>query len=196
MPKMVGSHAIETIIDGIGRECLPLRQTRLINVYDPSKIQVQMSGIPVVDDNNNFVIDTAGAGKGALSVSIKSANGEEVRHSIRDIGHGRFEVTYYPTVPIAHRLDIKYNGNTVPSAAAAEINVRDSVAGKIVTAAGLGLYTAKVNNDTSFVIDTMGHKSSEFDVIITGPADAVPPFEAIPPRCYQQKDGRLLVEFR
>ena len=53
-----------------------------------------------------------------------------------------------------------------------------------------------VNNDTSFVIDTMGHKSSEFDVIITGPADAVPPYEAIPLRCYQQKDGRLLVEFR
>ena len=91
---------------------------------------------------------------------------------------------------------IKYNGKTVPSAVATEINVRDSAAGKMVTASGLGLYTAKVNNDTSFVIDTMGHKSSEFDVIITGPADAVPPYEAIPLRCYQQKDGRLLVEFR
>jgi filamin len=70
------------------------------------------------------------------------------------------------------------------------------VAGKTVTASGLGLYTAKANSDTSFVIDTMGHKSSEFDVIITGPAEAVPPFEAIPLRCYQQKDGKLLAEFR
>ena len=173
-----------------------MKQTRLINVYDPSKIQIHLSGVPIAGDNNNFVIDTSGAGKGALSVSVKSANGEEVRHSIRDIGHGRFEVTYYPTVPIAHRLDIKYNGKTVPSAVATEINVRDSAAGKMVTASGLGLYSAKVNNDTSFVIDTMGHKSSEFDVIITGPADAVPPYEAIPLRCYQQKDGRLLVEFR
>ena len=44
-----------------------------------SPLQVHSSGVPVVGDNNNFVIDTAGAGKGALSVSIKSANGEEVR---------------------------------------------------------------------------------------------------------------------
>ena len=41
------------------------------------------------------------------------------------------------------RLDIKYNGITVPSAAAAEITVKDSAAGKVVTASGLGLYTAK-----------------------------------------------------
>ena len=39
MPKMVGSHAIETIVDGKGGDGFPVKQTRLVNVYDPAKIQ-------------------------------------------------------------------------------------------------------------------------------------------------------------
>ena len=73
--------------------------------------------------------------------------------------------------------------------------VKDAMQGKMVTASGLGLYQAKVNEDSSFTIDTLGQKSGDFDVLITGPPDAIPPYEAIPLRCYQQKDGRLLVEF-
>ena len=41
----------------------------------------------------------------------------------------------------------------------------------------------------------MGRPSKEFDVIVSGPADVIPPNEAIPVRCYQQKDGNLLAEF-
>ena len=41
----------------------------------------------------------------------------------------------------------------------------------------------------------MGQSSKEFDVIVSGPADVIPPNEAIPVRCYQQKDGNLLAEF-
>ena len=77
MPQVVGSHAIEISRDGNSGNGFPLMQTRLVNVYDPSKIQVHLTGVPVVGENNNFVIDTAGAGKGALSVSIKSADGED-----------------------------------------------------------------------------------------------------------------------
>lgn len=60
--------------------------------------------------------------------------------------------------------------------------MRDPLQGKTVTASGLGLYTALVNSPTSFVIDTNGQKSSDFDILVTGPPDAVPPYEAIPLR--------------
>ncbi len=65
-----------------------------------------------------------------------------------------------------------------------------------MTASGAGLYSARVGQDSSFTIDTMGKPSSDLDVVVTGPSDGVPPFEAIPVRCYQQKDGRLLADFR
>ena len=139
------------------------------------------------------IVDTASAGKGALSIAIKAA-GQDVKHSIRDIGQGRFELTYIPNLPIPHKLDLKYN-NCAISKKAFEVQVQDSLYGKVITASGLGLYQAKANHNTSFVIDTMGHKSNEFDVIIIGPPDAIPPNEAIPLRCYQQKDGKLLAQF-
>lgn len=66
-------------------------------------------------ENSQLIIDTSGAGKGALSVSIKAASGQEVTHSIRDIGHGRFEVSYFPVLPVPHKLDVKYNGNFISS---------------------------------------------------------------------------------
>ena len=47
----------------------------------------------------------------------------------------------------------------------------------------------------SFIINTMGKSSKDFDVVVSGPADVIPPNEAIPVRCYQQKDGNLLAEF-
>lgn len=53
-----------------------------------------------------------------------------------------------------------------------------------------------MSSNSSFIIDTLGRSSNNFDVIITGPPDSVPPYEAVPLRCYQQKDGNLLVEFQ
>ena len=54
--------------------------------------------------------------------------------------------------------------------------------GQVVTASGLGLYSARVNKPSSFIISTLGRKSGDFDVLITGPPDAVPPYEAVPLR--------------
>jgi filamin len=57
-------------------------------------------------------------------------------------------------------------------------------------ATGIGLYQAKAGKPTSFVIETLGNSSKDFDVVITGPNST-----AVPVRCYQQKDGNLLAEF-
>ena len=64
-----------------------------------------------------------------------------------------------------------------------------------MTASGKGLYHTRVGKATSFIIHTLGRASKEFDVIVSGPPDVIPPNEAVPVRCYQQKDGNLLAEF-
>lgn len=68
--------------------------------------------------------------------------------------------------------------------------VRNPATGHSMTATGLGLHQARVNKCTSFVIETLGQASKDFDVIITGPQDW-----AVSVRCYQQKDGNLLAEY-
>ena len=67
--------------------------------------------------------------------------------------------------------------------------------GKEPTATGLGLYQARVEKQTSFIIETLGVTAQAFDIFVTGPGNVVPPNEAIPVRCYQQKDGNLMAEF-
>ena len=76
-----------------------------------------------------------------------------------------------------------------------EAKVRNPLYGKEVTANGKGLYHTRVAKPANFIIHTLGRSSKEFDVIVSGPSDVVPPNEAIPVKCYQQKDGNLMAEF-
>ena len=53
-----------------------------------------------------------------------------------------------------------------------------------------------MEKQTSFIIETLGVTAQAFDIFVTGPSNVVPPNEAIPVRCYQQKDKNLLAEFK
>lgn len=70
------------------------------------------------------------------------------------------------------------------------MTVQDPAVGKEVRAIGLGLYQSRANHVSSFTIHTAGYPHHDFDVVVTGPEG-----NAVPVRCYQQKDGNLLAEF-
>ena len=38
----------------------------------------------------------------------------KVKHSIRDLSRGQYQVLYYPQLATTHKVDIKYNGLSVP----------------------------------------------------------------------------------
>ena len=38
----------------------------------------------------------------------------KVKHSIRDLGRGQYQVLYYPALATTHKVEIKYNGLSVP----------------------------------------------------------------------------------
>ena len=102
--------------------------------------------------------------------------------------------SFFFSFSVVHKFDIKYNGLPITSNPI-EAKVRNPAQGKDVTASGRGLYHTRVGKAASFIINTMGKSSKDFDVVVSGPADVIPPNEAIPVRCYQQKDGNLLAEF-
>jgi len=186
VPKLVGRYALKEAATDV--------EIQTKDTYDASLVRVLQAEQAFAGQPASLVVDTSGAGRGALSLAMKAA-GYDIKHSIRDLSDGKFEITYLPTLPIPHKLEVKFN-NAAVTERAIELPVLDPMTGKAVTAAGLGLYQARVGGDASFVIDTMGRKTANFDVVITGPADAVPPFEAVPIRCYQQKDGNLLAEYQ
>lgn len=58
-------------------------------------------------------------------------------------------------------------------------------------AVGVGLYQGISNKMSTFIIDSTGKSSHEFDVVVTGPQHC-----AVPVQCYQHKNGmNLIVEF-
>lgn len=89
-----------------------------VDVFDPAQIKVAKLGDIILGQDNHVRVDTSKAGEGTLSVAIRAA-GQEVEHAVHEFedredpesGGGRsFDVSFYPTMAIAHKLDIKYNG--------------------------------------------------------------------------------------
>ncbi len=188
-PQKVGVYTIHILDSELNTAGDPIS----VNVFDPSQIRLSKLNDVILGQENKVRVDTSNAGEGALSVSIRAA-GQEVRHSIQDLANGQYDVLFYPTMAIVHKLDIKYNGLPITTNPI-ETKVRNPAQGKEVTASGRGLYHTRVGKAASFIIHTMGKLSKDFDVVVSGPADVIPPNEAIPVRCYQQKDGNLLAEF-
>ena len=183
-PERVGSYNITVLHQGSPIATSPF----YVEASDPRRVNVNASGECYAGKECGLRVDAAEAGRGALSVGIRAA-GQDVKHSIRDLGAGIYQVLFYPKAPVVHKIDVRYNGVPVKSKPF-EIPVRNPATGHAVTATGLGLHQARVNKATAFVIETLNQPSKEFDVLITGPKDW-----AVPVKCYQQKDGNLLAEY-
>ncbi|KAK3891382.1 hypothetical protein Pcinc_004729 [Petrolisthes cinctipes] len=180
----VGSYSVVVLHQGMAINGTPYT----VDAADPRRLTLQPSGDCYSGHECALKVDASGAGRGSLSVGVRAA-GQDVKHSIRDLGGGHYKVLFYPCAPIPHKVDVRYNGVPVQGAPF-EIPVHNPATGNAVTATGLGLHQARVNKPTSFVIETLNQPSKDFDVLITGPQDS-----AVPIKCYQQKDGNLLAEY-
>lgn len=183
-PEKVGPYTVTVLHQGSPIATSPF----IVEASDPRRVVVEASGECFSGKECGLRVDAAEAGRGALSVGVRAA-GQDVKHSIRDLGAGIYQILFYPKAPVPHKVDVRYNGIPIRSSAL-EVAVRNPATGHSVTATGLGLYQARVNKPTAFVIETLNQPSKEFDVLITGPRDW-----AVPVKCYHQKDGNLLAEY-
>eukprot|EP00092_Neocalanus_flemingeri_P041721 GFUD01045442.1.p1 GENE.GFUD01045442.1~~GFUD01045442.1.p1 ORF type:complete len:1832 (+),score=552.65 GFUD01045442.1:1088-6583(+) len=189
-PTKLGTHSVAITVGGRSIPSSPFK----CEVFDPQSVRVTDVGPVEIGTECSLTVDVADAGHGALSVAVRTS-GQEVKHSIRDMSRGQYQVLYYPLLATSHKVDIKYNGLTVAESPI-ELHAKNPATGKEPTATGLGLYQARVEKQTSFIIETLGVTAQAFDIFVTGPGNVVPPNEAIPVRCYQQKDKNLLAEFK
>jgi len=189
-PTKLGTHSIDI---SVGDRAIPSSPFKC-EVFDPQSVRVTDIGPVEIGTECSLTVDVSDAGHGALSVAVRTS-GQEVKHSIRDMSRGQYQVLYYPQLATSHKVDIKYNGLTVAESPIV-LHAKNPATGKEPTATGLGLYQARVEKQTSFIIETLGVTAQAFDIFVTGPGNVVPPNEAIPVRCYQQKDKNLLAEFK
>ncbi|KAG7304484.1 hypothetical protein JYU34_011429, partial [Plutella xylostella] len=107
-PEEVGTHLIDVLIGGDKLAAGPL----VAKVYDASLIRVTDLGNAIVDQQCQFKVDASAAGEGQLEISI---NEGEVPNHVQVVGGGRCLVFWRPEAPTPHRVDIKFNGEPVPS---------------------------------------------------------------------------------
>lgn len=106
--------------------------------------------------------------------------------------NGIHQVAYQPVIPVPHLVFIKYNNfNINGSPFMLTVREQNPSTSAELRAVGLGLYSGISNKMSTFIIDSAGKSSHEFDVVITGPQNS-----AVPAQCYQHKNGmNLIVEF-
>ena len=136
---------------------------------------------------NNRTVDTSRAGRGVLNVSILCGQ-NEVQHNIKEIGSSTFVVSYVPRIDLPHQIDVRYNGHSAPGFPQL-VEIRDPSHSIIVH--GNGLKSCIPGESATFIIETAGFAlAKDFDIIVTEPNGS-----PLPVKCYQQKNGSLLVEW-
>ncbi|CAB3388551.1 Hypothetical predicted protein [Cloeon dipterum] len=183
-PVAVGLHQVWVRRAGLAAADNPFE----LEVFDPAQASLAHVSDAVLGQPCTLTIDASKAGRANLQVVVTAA-GREVKAAVRDVGHGRHEVSFLPSICTPHRVDVKLNGLPV-AGCPTEVAVRDAAAGRDLAATGKGLFQAEAGAEAAFTILTLARPAREFDVVISGPAGI-----AIPVRCYQQKDGNLLAQY-
>ncbi|XP_054168385.1 filamin-C-like [Oppia nitens] len=182
-PKEIGLHKMELFSNSKSVFKKPL----FIAVCDPSRVKVNDLYDGVIDRENQFKVDTSKAGWGVLSVNIKS-NEKDIPYNIKELSSNIFMVSFIPRIDISHQIDIRYNGHLIPGFPQT-IDIRDPSQAIIVH--GNGIKSSVPGENTTFIIETGCFASAkDFDIIVTDPNGS-----PLPVKCYQQKNGSLLVEW-
>ncbi|EEC09954.1 conserved hypothetical protein [Ixodes scapularis] len=181
--REVGLYRVEVLHGGSPISGKPF----VVEVCDPSRVKVVDIEDGIVGRSQTFRVDTTRAGHGTLNVVI-TAGGREVRNNIRESGPGVYKVSYVPKSDLPHKIDVYYNGHQAPGCPQI-VEVRDP--GHVIIAHGAGLKACQLGKTCSFVIETGGYgDAKDFDILVSAPNGS-----PLPVKCYQQKDGSLLVEW-
>lgn len=116
-----------------------------------------------------------------------SANGNDVPYTIKEITPKVYTFKFTPNSDALHEFDIYFDKFHVPGSPF-PINVQAHLESIIIY--GEGLKSACPNEKTIFFIETDEISANEFDIIVSEPNRS-----PLPVKCYQQKNGCLLVEW-
>lgn len=159
----------------------------LVEVCDPSRVKVMDIEDGIIGREQMFKVDTSRAGRGNLIISIM-AGGHEVKHSLQEINTGIYQILYTPKSDIPHKINVYYNGHQAPGCPQM-VDIRDP--SHSIIAHGAGLKAVAYGKNASFLVETGGYgEAKDFDILVSGPNGS-----PLPVKCYQQKDGSLLVEW-
>ncbi|XP_067934891.1 filamin-B-like [Watersipora subatra] len=172
MPTAVGTCTIDVSYDGKKVSGSPFRPTikRPVSSNILENISVYGDGITngFINTPNAFIVDATSVGSGKLDVDIQGLR--KPKFNIKDLGLGKFQVTYTPTVMGVYLIELKYNGRPIRNApikvSLSPIATASDARTDKVIVTGNGITNGTLNQPNTFVIDTKeaGHGKLSFEV--------------------------------
>lgn len=134
----------------------------------------------------SFLVDVTRAGFGELTARI-TAGDSQVPHLMKESAPKVYNFFFTPTFDLVHQVELFFNQYPV-SGSPFCINVQTHLESIIIY--GEGLKSACPNKKTMFFIETDQVSANEFDIVVSEPNRS-----PLPVKCFQQKNGCLLVEW-
>ena len=177
-PQVAGPHTVEVTYSGLHIKDSPFRLQVRADRPDASKCSAEGPGIQEtgveIDAETWFDVHTLDAGKGELSVNVKSPHGTvEAKRETKEKGLDHF--TYTPTKSGEHVITVKYGGENIPGSRF-KVMVEPPTDPSKCTAYGPGLAPqgVRVNDPAKFTVRTKDAGHGDVDVKIIGPNGEVP----------------------
>lgn len=126
------------------------------------------------------------AGLGHLDAKLSAGN-SNVEYTLQESASKVYSLNFTPTTDLPHLVELSYNETTVPGSPFC-IAVQAHLESIIIY--GEGLKSASPHEKTVFFIETDEMSANDFDIIVSEPNRS-----PLPVKCYQQKNGSLLVEW-
>ena len=140
-----------------------------------SKVKVYGDGITsgLAGQPCKFIVDSSDAGSGELGFAI-SGPGKAVL-TPKDIGAGKCELSYIPSLPGVYSIEVTYNKSLVPNAPFKPTitlpkKTKAGTAGSKAKAYGDGLKEAHCHREATFMVDTSECGPGKLSFDIKGPS--------------------------
>ncbi|ESO98829.1 hypothetical protein LOTGIDRAFT_231195 [Lottia gigantea] len=160
-PQEIGRYKVYVEYGGVEVKGSPF----ISNVYDPSLVKVEYPNRAYLGRPIYFHVDASAAGQGELAAEIKS-HGQLVPSQFREVGVGRYELSFTPKDMSTHNVTALFNNYPIPGSPF-HVDVIDTSS---VTMSGQGLRSAQVYRETWFNLDLHGMDDTDLDVQIVSPS--------------------------
>ena len=172
-PQQAGPHTVEVTFSGLHIKDSPFRVRVGADRPDASKCHAEGPGVEGKDVEINketwFDVHTKGAGRGDLSVHIKSPHGTVDTQKV-PVERGIDHFTYKPTQSGEHVITVKYGGEQIPgSRFRVQVEPPTDPSKCVASGPGLAPQGVRVNDPARFTVRTKDAGHGDLDVTITGP---------------------------
>ncbi|ESO03706.1 hypothetical protein HELRODRAFT_173407 [Helobdella robusta] len=183
-PREAGTHLVQISVDGVTVHGSPF----VFKAYNPQAIVVTPPGVGTIGVPVEFTIDASKAGEGQLEIMVNKGS---VPNVTRSISKSIFQVSFVPTDPRPHIVDLLFNKEPIPQSPLS-VPIMDA-RGNMVTSQGASLHEVATNRHSIFRLHQNQQQQQQIHSNLS--RSIAPNGEIVPAKMILQPDGDYKLDY-